>query len=232
MRNAKCEMQKGQTPCRYGGVNRVALFTPTPRLIFVLHFAFCILHFASEASAQQLLDRIVARVSGTAITLSELQAARGLGIVEGATEDVALQQMIDRQLLLTEVARFPPQEPTDAAVAAEVGRERAAAGSRLAELMVSTGTGDDRLRDLARDTLRIDGYVDQRFGTAQQVTQDEAAAYYDAHPEEFRRNGVLIPFEEALPVARERANAQRRRAQLDRWLLDLRARADIAIPTP
>jgi hypothetical protein len=102
----------------------------------------------------------------------------------------------------------------------------------LAELMVSTGTGDDRLRDLARDTLRIDGYVDQRFGTAQQVTQDEAAAYYDAHPEEFRRNGVVIPFEEALPVARERANAERRRAQLDRWLLDLRARADIAIPTP
>jgi hypothetical protein len=102
----------------------------------------------------------------------------------------------------------------------------------LAELMVSTGTGDDRLRDLARVTLRIDGYVDQRFGTAQQVTQDEAAAYYDAHPEEFRRNGVVIPFEEALPVARERANAERRRAQLDRWLLDLRARADIAIPTP
>lgn len=196
-----------------------------------LHFAFCILH-SGPVAAQQLLDRIVARVSGTAITLSELQAARGLGIVDAATDDAALQQMIDRQLLLTEVARFPPQEPTEAAVAAEVQRERAAAGPRLADLMVSTGTNDDRLRDLARDTLRIDGYIDQRFGTSQQVTQDEASAYYDAHPDEFRRNGVLIPFEEALPIARERANAERRRTQVDRWLLDLRARADIAIPAP
>ena len=232
MQNAKCKMQKGQTPCRYGGVKRVGLFTSTLRLICVWHVAFGIWHFASEASAQQLLDRIVARVSGTAITLSELQAVRGFGIVEGATEEMALQRMIDRQLLLIEVARFPPQEPTDAAVTAEVARERAAAGERAAELMVTTGTDAERLRDLARDTLRIDGYIDQRFGTAQQVTQDEAAAYYDAHPEEFRRNGILIPFEEALPVARQRANAERRRNQLERWLIDLRARADIAIPMP
>lgn len=210
---------------------RAAPFTPMLRTGLFLHFAFCILH-SGPVAAQQLLDRIVARVSGTAITLSELQAARGLGIVDAATDDAALQQMIDRQLLLTEVARFPPQEPTEAAVAAEVQRERAAAGPRLADLMVSTGTNDDRLRDLARDTLRIDGYIDQRFGTSQQVTQDEASAYYDAHPDEFRRNGVLIPFEEALPIARERANAERRRTQVDRWLLDLRARADIAIPAP
>jgi len=130
------------------------------------------------------------------------------------------------------VGRFPPAEPTDAALAAEVAKERAAAGAQLAQLMATTGTDEARLRDLARDTLRIDGYIDQRFGTAQQVTQDEAAGYYDAHPEEFRRNGTLIPFDEALPVARQRAAADRRRTQLDRWLADLRGRADIAIPMP
>jgi len=217
MQNAKCKMQNEQAR--------------SLRIILFLHFAFCILH-SGPAVAQQLLDRIVARVGGSAITLSELVAARGFGIVEGTSDEAVLQRMIDRQLLLIEVARFPPQEPTDAAIAAEVARERAAAGSRLADLMATTGTDDERLRDLARDTLRIDGYVDQRFGTAQQVTQDEAAAYYDAHPDEFRRNGVLIPFEEALPAARQRANAERRRSQLDRWLLDLRARTDVATPMP
>ena len=231
MQIAECRMQQAQALPRSDRVEHVALFTPILRVFLSVHFAFCMLH-SDAAAAQQLLDRIVARVGGSAITLSELQAARGFGIVEGATDEAVLQRMIDRQLLLIEVARFPPQEPTDAAIAAEVARERAAAGSRLADLMATTGTDDERLRDLARDTLRIDGYVDQRFGTAQQVTRDEAAGYYDAHPDEFRRNGVLIPFEEALPAARQRANAERRRSQLDRWLLDLRARTDVATPMP
>jgi hypothetical protein len=98
--------------------------------------------------------------------------------------------------------------------------------------MQATGLDDTRIHDMARDTLRIRGYIDQRFGTAVQVTDDEAEAYYAAHPDQFRPNGVAIPLEEALPVARERANAERRDAQVDRWLQDLRSRADIAIPTP
>ncbi len=187
-------------------------------------------YFGSVATAQQLLDRIVARVSGNALTLTELQSARGFGIVNAQTDEAALQQLIDRQLLLIEVGRFPPPEPTETAVDMEVTRMRTAGGPGLAQLLVATGSDDERLRDLARDTVRIEAYLDPRFGTAQQVTQDEAAAYYDAHPEEFRRDGLLIPFEEALLAVRERASAERRRTQLDRWLIDLRARADIAIP--
>jgi len=201
------------------------------RGILVWYLAFAIWHCASDASAaQQLLDRIVARVSATAITLTDLQAARGFGIVTGATDAAALQQMIDRQLLLIEVGRFPPAEPAEAAITAQVSRERAAAGSRAVELMVATGTDEARLRDLARDTLRIDSYVDQRFGTPQEVTDDDAAAYYGAHPEEFRSNGAVIPFDEALPLARQRVAAERRRTQLERWLIDLRSRADIVVP--
>ena len=230
MPNAKCQMQKGELP-RRGRVSRAATATPLFRCGLFLHLAFCILH-SGPAVAQQLLDRIVARVSGTAIPLTDLQAARGFGVVSGSTDEGALQQLIDRQLLLIEVGRFPPPDPPEAAIATEVARERAAAGPRVAELMASTGTDDARLRDLARDTLRIEGYVDQRFGTAEQVTEDEAADYYNSHPAEFRRNGVPIPFEEALPVARQRAAAERRRAQLERWLQDLRARADITIPAP
>jgi hypothetical protein len=199
------------------------------RGVLCLHFAFCILH-SGPAAAQQLLDRILARVSGNELTLTDLQTARGFGVVTGPTEAAALEQLIDRQLLLVEVARFPPPDPPETAVAAEVARERAVAGSRLQELMASTGTDDARLHDIARDTLRIEAYIDQRFGTSMQVTDDEAAAYYGAHPDEFRRNGAAIPFEEALPVARERASIERRKEQVQRWLYDLRGRADIAVP--
>jgi hypothetical protein len=206
------------------------MFTRLLRTTFCLHFAFCILHCA-DASAQQpqLLDRILARVSGNEITLTDLNAARGFGVIAAPGDDAALQQMIDRQLVLIEVARFPPPNPPDAAVAAELAREKTVAGARMPELMESTGTDEARLRDMARDTLRIEAYIDQRFGTSMQVTDDEAAGYYGAHPEEFRRNGAVIPFEEALPVARERASAERRKEQVQRWMFDLRGRADIAI---
>ena len=225
MHNAHCSMPNGR--------GRRARRVVTVRLVTlcIVHWALGIGH-SDPAAAQQLLDRIVARVSGTAIPLTDLQAARGFGVVSGPTDEAALQQLINRQLLLIEVGRFPPPDPSEAAIATEVARERAAAGPRLAELMASTGTDEGRLRDLARDTLRIDGYVDQRFGTAEQVTEDEAAEYYNLHPGEFQRNGVTIPFEEARPIARQRAAAERRQTQLDRWLADLRARADITVPAP
>jgi hypothetical protein len=112
----------------------------------------------------------------------------------------------------------------------QVARERMVAGDRLPAAMQATGLDDARIRDLARDTLRIRAYIDQRFGTAVQVTDDEAEAYVAAHPDEFRRNGAPIPLDEAMPIARERANTERRTAQVERWLQDLRSRADIAVP--
>lgn len=229
MRNAKCGMQNAEELPRNQWARGAALYARAYRIVLLLHVAFGILH-SGPAAAQQLLDRIVARVSGNALTLTELQSARGFGLVNGPTDEMALRQLIDRQLLLIEVGRFPPEEPADATVDVEEARMRTAAGPRLAELMAATGTDAARLRDLARDTQRIEAYLDQRFGTARQVTQEEATAYYDAHPDEFRRNGVVIPFDEALPAVRERANAERRRTQLERWLIDLRGRADIAIP--
>ena len=185
---------------------------------------------SSSAAAQQLLDRIAATVNGTVITLTDVQAARALGVVDGANDAAAVQAMIDRQLSLIEVGRFPPAEPDKAAVDAEVARERAAAGAALPSIMQATGLDETGIRALARDTLRIRAYLDQRFGTAGQVTDDEAELYYEEHPDEFRRDGVPVPFETALPTARERANAERRKQQVDRWLQDLRNRATIAIP--
>ena len=192
----------------------------------------CALFFApsSPAATQQLLDRIAATVNGTVITLTDVQAARALGVVDAPNDAAAVQPMIDRQLSLIEVGRFPPAEPDKAAVDAEVARERRVAGAALPSIMQATGLDDAGIRALARDTLRIRAYLDQRFGTAGQVTDDDAELYYEQHPNEFRRDGVLVPLEDVLPTARERANAERRKQQVDRWLQDLRNRATIAIP--
>jgi hypothetical protein len=182
----------------------------------------------SPASGQQLLDRIVARVNGAAITLTDVNAAIALGLVDPSA---AIDQLIDRQLVLSEVARFLPPEPSAAAVAIEAGSLRTNAGSRLPEVMASTGIDEARIREIARENLRIQAYLNQRFGVTPQLTEEEVAQYYRIHPEEFTRGGALMPFTEAEPLARERAGAERRTVTVSNWMRDLRARAEITRPS-
>ena len=188
---------------------------------------------ASHPRGQQLLDRVLARIDGAPLTLTDVQAAIGLGLVQVPPGPEAMgtgmQLMIDRQLELTEVQRFPPPEPDAAAVAREAARLKMNAGSRLPALMQSTGLTEERISDIARDNLRIAAYLDQRFGTIVQVSDEDVASYYRTHEAEFTRGGDTIPFEEAEPTARQRASNERRRATVEQWIRDLRSRTDVAI---
>jgi hypothetical protein len=189
----------------------------------------------SPLSAQQLLDRVVARVAGYAITLSDVNAAVALGVVDvrpvPTQEADAIQRLIDRQLMLAEVARFAPPEPDIAAVDGEIAAMKGRAGARLPAVMQDTGLDDARIRDIARDTLRIQAYLNQRFGTTVQVSDEEVAEYYRAHQTEFTRNGAAIPFVQAEPLARQRAALVRRADTIAQWMSDLRARVEVIQPT-
>lgn len=198
-----------------------------------MHLAFCILNCSVSARAQQLIDRVLARVGTNAVTMTDVRAALELGLVEAAPgenrEAVALERAIERQLQLNEVARFSPPEPSAVAVSEEVAAMKMRAGAGLGALLTSTGVDEARLQQLARETLRIRAYIAQRFGTTGQVTEDEARKYYDDHPAEFTRDGVRMPFDEAETLARQRASAERLRTTLDQWVRDLRMRADVVI---
>jgi hypothetical protein len=88
------------------------------------------------------------------------------------------------------------------------------------------------LREFARDNLRIRAYLDQRFGSTVQLTEDEVERYYRIHPEEFTREGRLAPFAEVEPTVRARAAAERRATIVAQWVRDLRTRATVSLPTP
>jgi len=106
------------------------------------------------------------------------------------------------------------------------------AGPRLPMLMQSTGVTEQRIADMARDNLRIAGYLDQRFGTTVQVSDEEVAAFYRTHEAEFTKGGVTVPYEDAEPVARQRVSSERRRAIVGQWLRDLRSRAEVGVNPP
>ncbi len=185
-------------------------------------------------STQQVLDRVLARVNGQAITLSDGRAAIGLGLVRVPPGDdpitAAMEELIERQLLLGEVARFSPPEPDAAAIAREKSViTRSPLDGDLEALMKSTGLDEERITEIARDNLRIQAYLNQRFGVTLQASQDEAAQYYRSHPEEFQRDGKPIPFDEAEPIARQRTSSERRQSTIAQWLRDLRQRADVVV---
>ena len=193
--------------------------------------------WVSPGFGQLLLDRIVARVNGVVVTLTDVRAAVALGVLDlpaDAGEFDAIEPLVGRQLVLAEVERFALPEPAAGDVARETAALIARLGSRLAAVMESTGIDEARIRDIARDNLRIQGYLDQRFGTTAQLTQEEVAQYYRIHPDEFTRNGTLMPFTLVEPLARARAGAERRASIVAQWMRDLRARGEVAVmlPTP
>jgi hypothetical protein len=141
---------------------------------YVACLAICTLHFAIGASpaVAETIDRVLAVVNGSIITLSDVTAARDLGIVSvgNAADPVrtVLSSLIDRTLELSEVDRYAPPEPTADAVAGEMDAVRARFPSAAAfdAALAASGTDVLRLHDLLRDNLRIRTYLDQRFVAA------------------------------------------------------------------
>jgi hypothetical protein len=187
----------------------------------------------SVLAQSQLVDRVLARVGTAAVTLTDVQALAGLGLVDirpgENREAAALLRTIERRLILDEVARFPPSAPAREDVERQVAAMTQYAGGGLDALMAAAGLDEARLEELARDTLRIQAYIGQRFGVTAQVTEEEVRRYYDDHPDEFTRDGVRLPFEDVEPTARQRASAERLRGTIDQWIADLRTRAEIVV---
>ena len=200
-----------------------------PRLAVI---ALALAGFASPGvRAQQLLDRVIARVDSNTITLTDLQAAVGFAVVDPQAGD-PLDALIDRRLIVVEMMRRPPAPPEPAVVDRELERMRQAAGARLSELMASTGVDEGRLRDIARETLMIQSYLEERFPVVA-ASDTDAEQYYKSNAAAFTRNGALRPFSEVAAEARRGAAAARRDARVAGWLGNLRNRLDVEIvPRP
>ena len=127
---------------------------------------------AGVSAAAEIIDRVLAVVSGDLITLSDVTAARDLGLQSAdAAPDptrAILSKLIDRELVLAEVERYGPPEPTPEAIDAEVAKVRArfAAAAAYTDALARSGIDEAHLRETLRQDLRIRAYEDQRFATA------------------------------------------------------------------
>jgi len=187
-----------------------------------------------QLAAQEVVDRIVARVENDVILLSEVRAlSRYQLLVEGKSEGDAaiLDRLIDQWVVRTEAetARFP--HPTDVDV--QKGMER------LANSFASTaefegrkkqvGLRDAEIRTLVTEQLYLRGYLDSRFRPAVQVDAKAVEDFYqNAVIPTAKARGVDPPTLDAARETIQEALMQRGiDQQAERWLKESRARLQV-----
>jgi len=142
----------------------------------------------------EIIDRVLAVAAGELIMLSDVTAARDLGLVtvEPSADPVGavLSKLIDRELVLAEVDRYAPPEPAAEAIDREVARiaARFPSADALAAALARSGIDEKHLRETVRQNLRIRDYLDQRFASA----QDRRQALMDEWMNGLRRRGEVI----------------------------------------
>jgi hypothetical protein len=147
--------------------------------------------------ADETIDRVLAVVGGQVIMLSDVTAARDLGLVpvEGAADPIraVLSKLIERELILGEVNRYQPPEPDVAALDREVERVRARFETPQAFDAALARSGLDlfHLREAVRANLRMGAYLDQRFSIPG-AAADRRQALIDEWVSGLRRRADII----------------------------------------
>jgi hypothetical protein len=165
-----------------------------------------------ESAPSQLVDRVLAVVGTEVITLSDTY-------------------LINRTLMLDDVNRYTAPEPDSKAIASglEKLKARFPSSADFEAALARTAMTEERLRGFVRDSLRIEGAIDQRFGGAATPTEQEITRYYQEHQETFARDGRVPALEEIRAEVSERASAARREALVSDWIERLKRRTEITV---
>ena len=177
-------------------------------------------------------DRVVARVADRPITLTDIRAARELGVIDApagtAGDDRALAKMIERQLALIELLRFPLPEPEAGSVDIEVTRmtDFAARGwpNQSGQRHRRQAVAGIRARYAAHSRLSRRAFARRRSATGR------PADLLSGAPGRIQGKRRDVPFEEAVPAARAAAAEAGRRVRIARSIDNLRARIDVEVP--
>lgn len=183
----------------------------------------------------EIIDRVLATVGGALILQSDAVAAARLGFIDlpaqGDRLQWALDRLIERRLMLIEVDRYAPPEPSRSLLDQRMQEldQRIGSGERLDAILRETGFSLEQLRLFVRDNLRIEAYVQQRFGTAFRPSEDDLVAYYRSHEADFTKGGQLQPFAEVREAVRAALLSERQADAVREWMAGLRRRTEVNV---
>lgn len=196
--------------------------------------------FCLTASAQtSTTDKMVASVNGELITYSDLVWQLALQpdapLTSPRSEDLnkALLLVIDQKLIAQEAGKLPSIEPTDAEVDSQLAEfiNRFRSANDFYQRALTVGLSAERVREIVRDRVRIEKYLDFRFRTFTIVAAREIEDYYNnVYTPRFRNlnPGVVVPtLDQARASIEEELTTNKISSDIDAFLEDARTRAEI-----
>lgn len=187
-----------------------------------------------EAKAQEVIDRIVARVDTDIILLSDVrELSRYQQFVDGRSETDAeiLDRLIDQWIVRTEAkaALFP--WPSDSEVQRSLERLKRFFSSPEAfeERKKQIGLSDEDVRRMLQSQLYLSNYLDSRFRASIHIDEKAIQDFYQTRvvPRAESR-GQTPPTLDAARDAIQEALVQRSiDAQAEKWLKEVRARLHV-----
>jgi hypothetical protein len=204
------------------------------RTIAAIFFGF--LSLPGSLRAQEVVDRIVARVETDIILLSDVrELSRYQTFLDGkpqSDEDI-LNRLIDQWIVRNEasVARFP--QPSDDDVNRSIERLKRSFSSpeEFEARQKQSGITDDEIRRFIRAQLYLSNYLDSRFRPAIQIDEKAIEEFYKTQvvPRAESRGQTPPALDNARDFIQEALVQRAINEQADRWLKESRTRVRVEI---
>jgi hypothetical protein len=200
----------------------------------LLVMAFGGLFVAPKNFADEMIDRIAARVENDIILLSDVrQLGRYQLLVDGKTETETqlLDRLIDQWVVQNEAdaSRFP--RPTDAEIEQSLTtlKKSFASPELYEERKKQSGLSDLQIRDKIVTQLYLTNYLDSRFRPSVQVDAKAVQEFYETAvlPRAKARGQEPPSLEASREVIQEALVQQSIDSQADQWLKESRARIHV-----
>lgn len=194
------------------------------------------LPFSPQLRAQEVVDRIVARVETDVILLSDIrQLSRYQTFLDGKPQSDAdiLNRLIDQWIVRNEagVARFPQPSDEDVSRSIERLKRSFSSSEEFQARQKQSGISDDEIRRFVRAQLYLSSYLDTRFRPSIQIDEKAIEDFYRNRvvPRAETRGQTPPTLENARDFIHEALVQRAINEQSDRWLKESRARVRIEI---
>jgi hypothetical protein len=217
------------------------------RVLYLIVPLFLLLS-ASISQAQEVVDKMVATVNGGVrtdlITYSDLlwqMALQPNTPIDNPNSEAlnrTLQLIINQRLIYQEAEKLPTIVPTEKEITDELNGLINLFPSRadFMERVQRVGLTNEQLREIIRQRVAIEKYLDFRFRSFTVVTPKEVSDYYrDVYTPRFQRQypGRIVPtFEQVSKQLEAQLTEDKIESETTSFLDTARERAEITILNP
>ncbi len=212
----------------------------------IVHSTICfcvLLAVAVPGFAGEVIDGIVATVNRQPLLRSDWDEAvcfeafmqqKPLTAVTESDRVLALQRLIDRQLLKAQMGNALYMQPSNDELQQDVAKLRAQVPNgnddeSWRKLLASYGLSEDVVKEHLRNEFQVMNFVEVRLRPNVHVQQEDVEAYYQNQllADLQKNGGKVVPLDEVEPRIRELLTQQRMDVMLEAWMHNLRQQADI-----